>query len=58
MKDGYHLRGGKLFESRRGSWKRILSFCLDDPDQGPVVTLPIVPVWSSTLNFQRGEVAA
>jgi hypothetical protein len=38
----YSLVRSKLFESRRGSWTRILSFCIDDPDQGPVVVLPIM----------------
>ncbi len=38
----YYLRGGKLFENRRGVESRILSFCLDDPRQGPVVMLPIL----------------
>lgn len=38
----YHVLRGKLFYSYRGSWQRVLSFCLDDPEQGPVVALPIV----------------
>ncbi len=40
----YVLRNGMLFESGAGRWLRILSLCLDDPEQGPVVTLPIFSV--------------
>ena len=41
----YYLRGGHLFElDEYGTERRILSFCLSDPDQGPVVRLPIVGV--------------
>ena len=38
----YQVLGGGLFASYRGYWRHILSFCLDDPEQGPVVMLPIV----------------
>lgn len=40
--EAYHVLRGRLFYSYRGSWQRILSFCLDDPEQGSVVVLPIV----------------
>jgi len=40
----YYLRGACLFASRRGDEKRILSFCLDHPEQADVVELPIVGV--------------
>lgn len=42
---GYKLIGGHLYEdTRAGSRLHILSFCLDDPQQGPVVILPIIGV--------------
>jgi len=45
-RDEYKLIRGKLFQdTRAGARLHILSFCLDDPHQGPVITLPIVSVW-------------
>ncbi len=46
--DCYSLIGTKLFRSRRGSWTHILDFCLDDPEQGPVVVLPIMHLRGAT----------
>lgn len=44
-RDEYKVIRGKLFQdTRSGARLHILSFCLDDPLQGPVVTLPIVSV--------------
>ena len=40
----YYLRGGMLFRSRMGTEDRILSFCIDHPEQGPVVALAMVSV--------------
>lgn len=40
--------GGEVYEDDRfGGRRRILSYCLDDPRQGPVVLLPIFPVGAS-----------
>lgn len=36
-------RGG-VYCAHRGGWARIVDFCLDDPEQGPVVALPIFRV--------------
>ncbi len=40
----YRLIRGRLYRDACGSRVQILSFCLDDPDQGPVVELPIFMV--------------
>ena len=45
MRPEHYMRGGKLFAYCRGSEMRILSFCLDDPEQGPVVELPLVDAY-------------
>lgn len=38
----YKMLGGCLYlDSPGGQRSRVLSFCLDDPDQGPVVAVPI-----------------
>lgn len=37
-------RRGLVLEDYKGARVVILDFCLDHPDQGPVVTLPIFPV--------------
>ncbi len=42
MRREHYMRGGMLFAHCRGAEMRILSFCIDDPEQGPVVMLPIV----------------
>ena len=45
LRDEYKLIRGKLFhDTRSGARLHILSFCLDHPQQGPVVTLPIIAV--------------
>jgi hypothetical protein len=36
--------GGRVYDSRGGGWRRILSWCIDDPEQGPVITLPAVVI--------------
>lgn len=44
-RDEYKVIRGKLYhDTRAGARLHILSFCLDDPRQGSVVTLPIIPV--------------
>ncbi len=43
-RERYHIRGSKLFRTRMGIEMRILSFCIDHPEQGPVVMLPMVAV--------------
>ena len=40
---------GKVYSTRHvnglgGAWSRVLSFCLDDPEQSDVVRLPCVPI--------------
>lgn len=40
----YRLIKGRLCFDRAAGRTRILSFCLDDPEQGPVVVIPIFPV--------------
>jgi len=40
----YRLLSGHLYYDRAGNRSRILSFCLDDPEQGPVVIVPIFPI--------------
>jgi hypothetical protein len=41
----YWLQGSRLHcQPARGTHHIVLSFCLDDPEQGAVVELPIVSV--------------
>lgn len=40
----YRLVRGRLYFDHSGGRTRVLSFCLDDPAQGPVVELPIFAV--------------
>lgn len=42
--DGHYrlIRGALYYDTRAGSRLRVTSFCVDDPEQGPIVTLPIV----------------
>lgn len=53
-KFGYKVIKGRLYEdTRAGSRLHILSFCLDDPQQGPVVTLPIISVGVLDRGFEE-----
>lgn len=54
----YYMRKGMLFCMDRGSERRILSFCIDDPDQGPVVWLPIIPVRGTAYELHTGRLNA
>ncbi len=40
----YYAIRGQLYYDTPGHRKHILDFCLDDPEQGAVVELPLCPV--------------